>query len=173
MSTAILYNQIQSIVNNVNFLSDKINELEKNNGSGNGNSSSSACECQKTDKLVNDKIAYLSNEVKSLSNDFKIISADIKKLLSSNDKSSSEQNIMTKVEQFVTKCTKERIELNNVNTMLQISSLQKQIDNISVSMPTDADNVVDNIDSTSDADLKKKKKQHQKKIEKPTEITIE
>lgn len=196
MSTAILYNQIQSLVNNVNFLSSKINDIEKNKNETTVPSITSipSVTDAQADKLIKDKIEFLTNEYKCLSTEFKTLLNDVKalsndtKMLSNEFKklssqSSNEQNIMTKVEQLVTKCTKERIELNNVNTMLQISSLQKQLDEINVAPAvavadkTDKEPVDSAIQGTDsyDTDLKKKRKPYSKKVDnkQTTEITIE
>ena len=119
MSTSVFLSQLQSISTTITYMNDRINGIENKINSLN----------------VQTNVAPQDEHVRNIEK----INSDVKDLrqqiVQVSNKSNNDQNIMAKVEQFVNKCTKDRIELNNENISRKISSIQSQLDSLSQRNP--------------------------------------
>lgn len=119
MSASVFLSQLQSISTTITYMNDRINAIENKINSLNVQTNVHQ-DNSKQDEQVR-IVEKINSDVKDLR----------QQIIQVSNKPNNDQNIMAKVEQFVNKCTKDRIELNNENISRKISSIQSQLDSLS------------------------------------------
>ena len=170
MSTSVFLSQLQSISTTITYMNDRINAIENKINSLNVQTNVPQDNSKQDEHVRN--IEKINSDVKDLR----------QQIIQVSNKPNNDQNIMAKVEQFVNKCTKDRIELNNENISRKISSIQSQLDSLSqpaVTVPTvpsvptvstesEEDTTVESLVSNGSSDIKIIKKRKPK----PNELSI-